>query len=273
MPLPTFDSRTEDCLATLLPEVQPYFRALIARANALLNPQGVTVKAISGTRSYEKQNQLYAQGRTAPGPIVTNARGGYSNHNFSIAIDLGLFKGTDYLEDSPHYDEIAPIGRALGLEWGGDWQGSLVDTPHWQIHTGKAMYQLRADVIAGRSVLHDVTLPPIPVEAKPDVTYTVTLDNKPMPSAWQNPTDSRAYVPVRAFLAAALGVPGSSLQLGSLNGALTWQGMAVVPAVASLMRGNDLWCSVRDLATWKHWTVEVDGSTIALRSAAGEARG
>jgi peptidoglycan LD-endopeptidase CwlK len=30
--------------------------------------------------------------RTAPGKIVTNAKGGYSNHNFGLAVDVVPFE-------------------------------------------------------------------------------------------------------------------------------------------------------------------------------------
>ena len=54
------DSRSE---GTLLPEIKPYARALILKARAA----GITIKAISGLRTYAEQNALYAQGRTKPG--------------------------------------------------------------------------------------------------------------------------------------------------------------------------------------------------------------
>ncbi len=67
----------------------------------------VVIKIISGTRTHmQEQDALYARRRTAPGPRVTNARGGYSNHNFGIAWDIGLFRGGKYLEDSPLYREV-----------------------------------------------------------------------------------------------------------------------------------------------------------------------
>ena len=79
------DARSETAIGTLLPEVQPYARALVSKAAA----NGITIKVISGLRIYGEQNELYAQGRTRPGRIVTKARGGYSNHNFGIAFDIG----------------------------------------------------------------------------------------------------------------------------------------------------------------------------------------
>ena len=39
-------------------------------------------------RTYAQQDALYAKGRTAPGSIVTKARGGQSNHNFALAVDV-----------------------------------------------------------------------------------------------------------------------------------------------------------------------------------------
>jgi peptidoglycan L-alanyl-D-glutamate endopeptidase CwlK len=122
------DHRSETNIATLLPEVQPYARALVHRAA----DHGITIKIISGTRTYEKQNDLYAQGRTKPGGIVTNAQGGQSNHNFGLAFDIGVFKGKIYLEDSPLYKTVGGLGVSLGLDWGGNWK-SLQDEPHFEL--------------------------------------------------------------------------------------------------------------------------------------------
>lgn len=70
-------ARSESNIVRLLPEVQPIARALVQKAAQ----SGIQIKIISGLRSFAEQNELYAQGRTKPGPIVTNVRGGYSNHN------------------------------------------------------------------------------------------------------------------------------------------------------------------------------------------------
>lgn len=122
------DTRSEKTIATLLPEVQPYARALVHKAAAA----GIRIKIISGLRSYEAQDALYAQGRTAPGPIVTQAKGGQSNHNFGIAFDIGVFEGNQYLSDSPKYKAVGILGVELGLEWGGNWK-TITDQPHFQL--------------------------------------------------------------------------------------------------------------------------------------------
>jgi len=122
------DARSEKVIATLLPPAQPLARALVQKS--ALN--GIQIKIISGLRTYDEQNALYAQGRTAPGSKVTNARGGYSNHNFGIAFDIGVFEGTRYLPESPKYKAAGVLGMELGLEWGGNWK-TLVDQPHFQL--------------------------------------------------------------------------------------------------------------------------------------------
>jgi peptidoglycan L-alanyl-D-glutamate endopeptidase CwlK len=122
------DSRSEKVIATLLPEVKPYARALVVKAAAA----GITIKAISGLRTYAEQNALYEQGRSKPGRKVTNARGGYSNHNFGIAFDIGVFEGSKYIPESPKYKAVGAIGIDLGLEWGGNWK-SIKDEPHFQL--------------------------------------------------------------------------------------------------------------------------------------------
>lgn len=127
------DTRSEKNIASLLPEVQPIARALVQKA--ALN--GIRIKVISGLRTYAEQDALYAQGRAKPGPKVTNARGGYSNHNFGIAFDIGVFEGSNCLPDSVKYKAVGALGTDLGLEWGGNWK-SIVDQPHFQLRPGWA---------------------------------------------------------------------------------------------------------------------------------------
>jgi peptidoglycan LD-endopeptidase CwlK len=122
------DERSERNIATLLPEVRATARALVEKAAV----NGIQIKVISGSRTFEEQDALFAKGRTAPGDIVTNARGGFSNHNFGIAFDVGVFSGGKYLPESPKYKAVGVLGMELGLEWGGNWT-SIVDQPHFQL--------------------------------------------------------------------------------------------------------------------------------------------
>jgi peptidoglycan LD-endopeptidase CwlK len=137
------DLRSEKSIQTLLPDVQPLARALVQKAAA----SGIEVKVISALRTYAEQDALYAQGRTTPGNKVTNARGRYSNHNFGIAFDIGVFSGTKYLPDSPKYKAVGVIGIDLGLEWGGNWS-SIVDQPHFQLRPSWASALSERDMLS-----------------------------------------------------------------------------------------------------------------------------
>lgn len=125
------DDRSESNIATLLPEVRPYARALVQQAAQ----HGITIVITSGTRTYDEQDALYEQGRSKPGEIVTRAKGGHSNHNFGIAFDVtldGPSAGFDPVWESPQYKAVGIMGRSLGLSWGGDWT-SLNDEPHFEL--------------------------------------------------------------------------------------------------------------------------------------------
>lgn len=116
--------------------------------------KGIYVQLSAGFRSYAEQNALYAKGRTKPGSVVTNARGGYSNHNFGLAVDYFL---TDKEGKTAHWDirrdmnanqvadwvEVANIAKSLGFSWGGDWT-SFRDYPHLEMTGGLSTAQLRA---------------------------------------------------------------------------------------------------------------------------------
>ncbi|WP_442780551.1 M15 family metallopeptidase [Bacillus sp. Au-Bac7] len=52
--------------------------------------EGIYVLITDGYLSYAEQDALYAQGRTKPGEIFTNANGGQSKHNFGIVVDYCL---------------------------------------------------------------------------------------------------------------------------------------------------------------------------------------
>ena len=110
----------------------------------------ITVKIISGTRSYAEQNKLFRQGRYHnPGPIITHARGGSSAHNFGIAWDIGIFsKSRGYIPDGPLYDEAARAGLADTLDWGGNWT-SFPDKPHFQLKLDEPIHVVRKNFESG----------------------------------------------------------------------------------------------------------------------------
>lgn len=93
----------------------------------------------SGVRSTAQQQALYAQGRTTPGPIVTYADGVEKRSNHQVRAD-GYGHAIDFcflVEGKPSWNLALPwrlvgeAGKALGLEWGGDWKRP--DRPHLEL--------------------------------------------------------------------------------------------------------------------------------------------
>ena len=113
------------------PELQEKAQQLIAECKK----QGLIVKLGECFRTVAEQDNLYAQGRTKPGSIVTNAKGSsYSSmHQWGVAFDVIRNDGKGaYNDNDGWFSKVGRIGKSLGLEWGGDWT-SPVDKPHFQL--------------------------------------------------------------------------------------------------------------------------------------------
>ena len=97
-------------------------------------------KIVSGKRT--NQAELYAQGRTAPGNIVTDAPPGSSAHEFGLGIDAQptLDKGKTVVQDMTHpaYNEKDAIfaGNPLGVRTG-IVISSGPDRPHFEVENWK----------------------------------------------------------------------------------------------------------------------------------------
>ncbi len=146
------DDRSERAIATLHPKVQPLARQLVLDAAA----KDIEIRITSGTRTYDEQNALYEQGRSKPGRIVTNARAGYSNHNFGLAIDVTVFQDGKPVWESPQYKTLGNLGKALGFAWGGDWQ--FQDEPHFELRPEWARDKSEKDMLTELRRRHDAGL-------------------------------------------------------------------------------------------------------------------
>lgn len=130
----TLDSRSEKNIETLLPICQKLVRQwFLNKVRYWANDNEVVVKIICGTRTWKEQDDLYAQGRTKKGSKVTNAKAGYSFHNYGIAFDIGIFsKDGKYFTDNELYDKLhEDCGCPDCFYWGGNFK-SLHDAPHYQ---------------------------------------------------------------------------------------------------------------------------------------------
>ena len=68
--------------------LHPIVREAVKKTIASMAARGIEMALFEGYRSPERQAALYAQGRTAPGPIVTYARPGESFHQYGFAADI-----------------------------------------------------------------------------------------------------------------------------------------------------------------------------------------
>jgi len=105
-------------------------------ANVILEMKrlGHEVRVVEGFRSLERQKELYEQGRTTPGAVVTNAKAGESFHNYGVAVDF-VFRKEGYNASSALWNLLGKVGKLQGFEWGGDWKG-FKDRPHFELPLG-----------------------------------------------------------------------------------------------------------------------------------------
>lgn len=127
-------------LDDLLPAVKERVQRFIDACHA----EGIDLLVTSTYRDNESQNALYAQGRTSPGSIVTNAKAGQSFHNFRCAVDVvPLLDGKPCWDvANPVWQKVSKLGKAQGLEWAGDWK-TFREYPHFQYTGGFNLAQLQ----------------------------------------------------------------------------------------------------------------------------------
>lgn len=140
----------------------PRFAELIEQLVANCRARGADYWAICGERTWEEQAALYAQGRTKPGNIVTNAKPGSSSHNYAIAVDFCFDKDKTREGLQPDwslekYKILAEEAKKLGLDSGFYWK--FTDAPHVQLNlasVGLRISDLRNAYNAGgkKAVFH-----------------------------------------------------------------------------------------------------------------------
>lgn len=131
-------------LSDLLPIVRVKVQQFIDKCHEA----GIDLLITSSFRDMESQAALYAQGRTAPGKVVTNAKPGQSFHNFRCAVDVvPLVNGKPVWgttgEDGKLWDKVGAIGEACGLEWAKRWK-SFPELAHFQYTGGLKLADLQA---------------------------------------------------------------------------------------------------------------------------------
>jgi len=150
------DKVTVDRLQLLHPKLRDEAFEIWNTIDTTLTGRAICRCAYS-VRSFHEQDDLYAIGRTVPGKIVTNAKGGESAHNFALAVDIVLLKDTDgngtfdtaSWKTNVDFDgdgvadwmEIVNIFKRYGWEAGIDWK--FKDDPHFQKLFGHSIMDLK----------------------------------------------------------------------------------------------------------------------------------
>lgn len=113
-----------------LDEVHPELSRRIKQLDAML--PYLSIQVSQGLRSWTQQDALYAKGRTLPGQIVTNAKGGYSAHCFGYAADVFPEDATgnpDWNVEHDNWKKILAVAPSCGLAEGAQWR-TFPDSPH-----------------------------------------------------------------------------------------------------------------------------------------------
>jgi peptidoglycan L-alanyl-D-glutamate endopeptidase CwlK len=120
-------------------------RAAYLHFDELMKAAGIDYLITCTYRSTQEQTNLYAQGRTMPGNIVTNAQAGQSAHNGlknaapnAYAFDIVILRNGKAVWNTsdPHWKIAGECGEKAGLEWAGNWQ-HFVEFPHFQLPNWK----------------------------------------------------------------------------------------------------------------------------------------
>lgn len=154
MTLRSQQDRTAGRIQTLDARLIPLAMDWVERCNTM----GWRCLIHQGRRTWAEQDALYAQGRTTPGKIVTNAKAGQGYHNYGLAFDfVAMDKAGQPLWDLTPWEMLGYEGEKLGLEWGGRWKKP--DRPHLQLSLAPIATLLK---IAPKGFIPSTWTPPPP---------------------------------------------------------------------------------------------------------------
>ena len=128
---------------TSLARLQGVDETLVNVVKRAIEISEVDFSVLEGVRTLERQRELYAQGRTAPGKIVTWTM--KSRHIEGKAVDLVPYPldWNDLEKFNKIKDAMFQAAKELdvNLRWGADWNGNgeyrekgEYDSPHFEIN-------------------------------------------------------------------------------------------------------------------------------------------
>jgi peptidoglycan L-alanyl-D-glutamate endopeptidase CwlK len=133
--------------------LKPKVKALALELQKRVKEIGIDIVFTCTSRTKTAQDKLFAQGRTAPGKIVTRAKGGESMHNYGVAFDIcPVINRKAVWNDTELFNKVGKIGKSIGLEWGGAWK-KISDKPHFQYTAGYDLEAFKANKIDKKKFL------------------------------------------------------------------------------------------------------------------------
>lgn len=115
-------------------DLDPRFRDKFQAVLDACKKRGVNLLVTCTRRTMKEQAALYAQGRTAPGRVVTYAKPGSSAHNYGLAMDVVPIVGGKAVWNAkdPAWQVYGEEVKKAGLEWAGGWR-QFREFPHAQV--------------------------------------------------------------------------------------------------------------------------------------------
>ena len=143
------DPKTIERIALLHPKVVSEVYLIYLEICDSVASKHVRIRFSDTLRTFSKQDELYEQGRTKPGSIITWVKGGGSFHNYGLAIDIvllldkdknGTFESVSWdtnldtdKDQIADWKECVKIFEHYGWRWGLiNSKGERYDLPHFQ---------------------------------------------------------------------------------------------------------------------------------------------
>lgn len=164
------DKITEDRIKTLHPKIREDVSSIVKECNERLagGKFGIMIRIAEAVRTWAEQDKKYAQGRTAPGPIVTYAKGGDSVHNYGLAVDIVFMfdknndgkweeASWDFFKDHDgdgqiDFEEIDFVFKKYGFVGLYKSDGKRWDFPHFQRTYGYTVAQMKDLFLKGKFI-------------------------------------------------------------------------------------------------------------------------
>ena len=112
--------------------LHPVVREAVAKVQAVLDAESIPLKVFEAFRFPERQADLYAQGRTKPGGIVTHAEPWRSYLQYGLAVDFVIYEQGQWSWDTSGakakwWSRMHELGKQNGLA------PLDFETPHLQL--------------------------------------------------------------------------------------------------------------------------------------------